>query len=177
MAQGGSPGAVLIYWVAGAVIAFAGYFVYASWAMYLPGNGGELNYLQRAYGRPKYLVLAVFSSQALLLGQAAGNAYAAGSYFIRAGGTEVHEWHAKAIGSSILLSALVLHGCFLKYGLIFQNSLGFFKVAVLLVIVFSGFAALAGHTKGPTPDNFSNSFEGSRSDIYGISSALYNAIC
>lgn len=40
------------------------------------------------------------------------------------------------------------------------NVLGVFKVVVLLVIVFAGFAALAGHVKvDPKPDNFTNAFE------------------
>jgi len=118
--------------------------------------------------------MAIYASQALLLGQAAGNAYTAGQYFIRSGGSEPNVWAARAIGVAILLSALIMHGCFLKYGLLFQNGLGMFKVVILALIVFAGFGALAGHTKAPTPDNFTNAFEGSRSDVYGIGNCIYN---
>lgn len=39
------------------------------------------------------------------------------------------------------------------------NVLGVFKVVVLLLIVFSGFAALGGHLKIEKPNNFDNAFE------------------
>ena len=53
--------------------------------------------------------------------------------------------------------------------------MGLFKIVILLLIAFAGFGALAGHTQGPTPDNFTNAFAGTRSDIYGIAQCIYNA--
>ena len=107
---------------------------------------------------------------------AAGNANAAGQYFIRAGGKSASEWGSKGIGIGIIMFALFMHGTMLKWGLLFQNTVGLFKVVILLLIVFAGFAALAGHTKGPTPHNFSNAFDNTRNDIYGVSQCIYNAI-
>jgi hypothetical protein len=66
----------------------------------LPKNGGELNYLQHAYRRPKHLVLALYASQALLLGQAAGNAGVAGRYFWRAGGNAPSQWSSRGESES-----------------------------------------------------------------------------
>lgn len=44
------------------------------------------------------------------------------------------------------------------------------------MIAFAGFGALAGRTRdSQPPDNFSNAFVGSRNDIYGIASCIYNA--
>lgn len=40
-----------------------------------------------------------------------------------------------------------------------SNVLGVFKLIILLLIVFSGFAALAGHLKIDKPNNFANAFE------------------
>jgi len=66
-----------------------------------------------------------------------------------------------------------MHGTTIKWGLRFQNAIGAFKIAVMLVIVFAGFAALAGRTRVPVvPSNFDNAFAGSRSDIYGIASCI-----
>lgn len=65
----GSPTVSLRYWVIGAIIASAGYAVYAEFATAIPRNGGELNYLQQVYRKPKYLVGCVYGAQALLLGQ------------------------------------------------------------------------------------------------------------
>lgn len=63
----------------------------------------------------------MYAAQALLLGQAAGNAYTAGQYFIRAGGSEAKEWAARGIGVAVLVSALIVHGSILKWGLRFQK--------------------------------------------------------
>ncbi|CAO1629887.1 unnamed protein product [Sympodiomycopsis kandeliae] len=177
LAQSGSVGMSLLYWVIGAVIAACGFAVYAEFASTVPKNGGELNYLQLAYRKPKFLVTVMYAAQALLLGQAAGNSYTSGAYFMRAAGVDnFGEWQARGIGAGVLISAVILHGGFLKWGLRVQNLLGSFKVAVLLVIAFAGFAALAGHTKVPVENNFANAFAGSRNDIYGIASCIYNAV-
>ncbi|WFD25437.1 methionine permease [Malassezia nana] len=174
--QSGSVGMSLIYWVIGGIIAGCGFAVYAEFAMAMHRNGGELNYLQYVYRKPKYLVASMYAAQALLLGQAAGNANTAGQYFIRAGGGETNEWNSKGVGVAVIMGALIMHGTMLKWGLMFQNAIGTFKVVILFLIVFAGFAALAGHYKGPEVHNFSNAFEGSRNDIYGVSSCIYNAI-
>lgn len=176
LSQSGSVGLSLIYWVIGGVIAGCGFAVYAEFAMAMHRNGGELNYLQYVYRKPKYLVASMYAAQALLLGQAAGNANTAGQYFIRAGGGTTTEWNSKGIGVAVILGALFMHGTMLKWGLMFQNAIGTFKVVILFLIVFAGFVALGGHTRGPKPNNFENAFEGARNDIYGVSSCIYNAI-
>lgn len=107
------------YWVLGGIIAGAGYAVYAEFATAIPRNGGELNYLQHVYRKPKFLVGCMFGAQALLLGQAAGNAYTAGRYFLRAGGIIDNEWASRGIGVAVLVSALLIHGSLLKWGLRF----------------------------------------------------------
>lgn len=174
--QGGSVGISLIYWVIGGIIAGFGFAVYAEFATSIHRNGGELNYLQYVFRKPTFLVASMYAGQALLLGQAAGNANAAGQYFIRAGGGETTNWNSKGIGVAVLAAALFMHGCLLKWGLMFQNALGLFKVVILFVIVFAGFAALAGHIRIPDPHNFDNAFANTRGDIYGVSQCIYNAI-
>ncbi|KAL4400191.1 methionine permease [Malassezia pachydermatis] len=174
--QSGSVGMSLMYWVIGGLIAGCGFAVYAEFAMKMHRNGGELNYLQYVFRKPNFLTASMFAAQALLLGQAAGNANAAGQYFIRAGGSEPTQWNSKGIGVAVIMAALIMHSTMLRVGLIFQNVIGIFKVVILLLIVFAGFAALAGQTEGPTPDNFTNAFAGTRSDIYGVASCIYNAI-
>ena len=176
LSQSGSVGMSIIYWVIGGIIAGCGFAVYAEFAMAMHRNGGELNYLQYVYRKPKYLIASMYAAQALLLGQAAGNANAAGQYFIRAGGGETTEWNSKGIGVAVILAALFMHGTMLKWGLMFQNAIGTFKVVILFLIVITGFVALGGYTKGPKPYNFDNAFEGTRNDIYGVSSCIYNAI-
>lgn len=56
-----------------------------------------------------------------------------------------------------------------------RNSvMGFFKIIILLLISFAGFAALAGRTRVEVPNNFINAFEGTRNDMFGIASCIYN---
>lgn len=174
--QSGSVGMSIIYWAIGGVIAGMGFAVYAEFAAAMQRNGGELNYLQYTYRKPKYLIASLYASQAFLLGQAAGNANTAGQYFIRAGGGETKEWNSKGIGVAILAAALFMHSVIPKWGLIFQNVLGAFKVVILLVIVIAGFVALGGHTKAPRPHNFSNAFEGTRNGIYPVAQCIYTAV-
>ncbi|KAI3622873.1 methionine permease [Malassezia furfur] len=175
--QGGSVGISLIYWVVGGLIAGIGFAVYAEFATALPRNGGELNYVSYVFRKPKYLTASMYAAQALLLGQAAGNANAAGQYFLRAGGVNSdNEWNPKGIGIGILAFTFIMHSCFMKYGLWLQNALGVFKVVILLLIVFAGFAALAGHHKGPNPHNFENAFVGTHNSVYNVSSCIYNAV-
>lgn len=174
--QSNSVGLSIIYWIIGGVIAGCGFAVYSEFAMAMRRNGGELNYLQYVYRKPKYFVASMYAAQALLLGQAAGNANAAGQYFIRAGGDNTTEWNSKGIGVAVIVAACITHSTFLKWGLVFQNVLGTFKVVILFLIVFAGFAALAGENKGKVPHNFDNAFTGARSDVYAVSSCIYNAI-
>ncbi|WFD45359.1 methionine permease [Malassezia psittaci] len=175
--QGGSVGISLIYWVVGGVIAGIGFAVYAEFASSLKRNGGELNYLSFVFRKPKYLAASMYAAQAFMLGQAAGNANAAGQYFMRAGGNQdTNEWSTKGIGIGILVFTFIMHSCFIRFGLWFQNILGVFKVVILLLIVFAGFAALAGHHNGPNPHNFENAFAGTHNSVYNVSSCIYNAV-
>lgn len=175
LAQGGSVGISLIYWVVGGVIAGIGFAVYSEFATALPRNGGELNYVSYVFRKPKFLTASMYAAQAVLLGQAAGNANAAGQYFMRAGGdNHTEEWKTKGIGVVILGVTFIMHSCFMKYGLWAQNALGTFKVVILLLIVFAGFGALAGHHKGSNPHNFDNAFSGTKHDVYFVSSCIYN---
>lgn len=71
-----------------------------------------------------------------------------------------------------------IHTVWPKGGRALQDVLSFVKLFILLFIVCSGFAALAGHRKVPDPHNFdlATSFQGTSSDGYSIGSALLNAI-
>lgn len=80
------------------------------------------------------------------------------------------------MGLACITSAFLIHGFALKWGLRLQNFLGFVKLAILLIIVISGFAALGGALKVPNPHNFDNAFEGTTGSSYGVVTALYNVI-
>ncbi len=53
----------------------------------------------------------------------------------------------------------IIHAFLPRLGIWLSNGLGIFKLALLLLVVCTGFAALAGRTVTPTPGNFT-SFNG-----------------
>lgn len=139
----------------GGLLTFAGLSVYLEFGLQIPRSGGEKNYLERVYRKPKYLATSVFLSQMVLLGFSSGNSLAFGRYVLFASGSDAPDgWSARGIGVGCITFAVLLHSIFPKWGMRLFDVLGVFKVVVLLFIVFSGFAALAGHRQVPDPHNF-----------------------
>lgn len=177
MALSGSVGLALFIWVAGMIIAAAGMAVYLEFGTGLPRNGGEKNYLEYVYTRPKFLVTGFYTGYVILLGWAGSNSVAFGEYILNAANVEVNRWNQRGIGLACITTAFLIHGLALKWGLRLQNFLGVIKLLIILIIIFAGFAALGGHLKiDEKPDNFSNAFEGTTGSSYGVVTALYNVI-
>ncbi|EGC41456.1 high-affinity methionine permease [Histoplasma capsulatum var. duboisii H88] len=176
LALTGSVGLSLIVWVMGMVIAMTGTAVYLEFGTTIPRNGGEKNYLEYVYTKPRFLVTAMFASYALFLGWAAGNSIAFGEYVLHAADIEVNRWNQRGIGFACITLAFLIHATAVKWGLRLQNLLGALKFLVILIIVAGGAVALGGHLNMEKPDNFSRPFEGSIPSVYGIVTALYSVI-
>jgi amino acid transporter len=73
LALSGSVGLSLFMWLAGAIIALAGTAVYLEFGTAIPQNGGEKNYLEYVYKKPKFLVTGLYTGYVVLLGWASGN--------------------------------------------------------------------------------------------------------
>ncbi|TEA22329.1 High-affinity methionine permease [Colletotrichum sidae] len=175
----GSVGLSLFIWVAGMIIALAGTAVYLEWGTAIPKNGGEKNYLEYVYRRPKFLTTGLYTGYVILLGWASGNSVVFGEYILHAANVEVDRWNQRGIGLACITSAFLIHGLALKWGLRLQNVLGTIKLFIILIIVLCGFIALGGHVKLPEeekPHNFRNAFEGTTGSAYGVVTALYNVI-
>lgn len=175
-ALSGSVGLTLFIWVAGMLIALAGMMVYLEFGTGLPRNGGEKNYLEFVYRRPRFLVTGMYASYAVLLGWAGSNSVVFGEYILHAADVEVTRWNQRGVGIACVTSAFLIHGLALKWGLRLQNFLGVVKLLILLLIVFSGFAALGGKLKIEKPNNFDNAFANTTGSAYGVVTALYNVI-
>ncbi|KAL2827406.1 amino acid permease-domain-containing protein [Aspergillus cavernicola] len=172
----GSVGLSLFMWVAGTLIAVAGTAVYLEWGTAIPKNGGEKNYLEYVYKKPRFLATAMFAAYAVLLGWAASNSVVFGQYILNAADVEVGRWNQRGIGLACITAAFLIHALAVKWGLLLQNVLGVIKLIIILFVIVSGWVALAGHTKIETPHNFTNAFEGTTGSGYGIVMALYNVI-
>ncbi|KAF4459611.1 amino acid permease [Fusarium albosuccineum] len=177
LALTGSPGLSLIMWLVGAIIAGAGTAVYLEWGTGIPKNGGEKNYLEFIYRKPKFLVTVMYAAYIILMGWASGNSVVFGEYILHAANKEVDRWNQRGIGLACITAAFLIHGTALKWGLRLQNVLGIIKIIIVLIIILAGFVALGGHLKiDEKPDNFSNAFEGTTGSAYGVVTALYNVI-
>ncbi|TDZ16836.1 High-affinity methionine permease [Colletotrichum sidae] len=179
----GSVGVCLMLWVIGGILTFCGMSVFLEFGLAIPRSGGEKNYLERAYKHPKYLATCVLASQMILLGFSSGNSLAFGRYVLFASGSTAPDgWVARGIGVAGATFAVGLHAVTPKWGIRLFNVLGIFKVIVLLFIVFSGFAALAGRRRVPDPHNFDNAFRIEDGDgygnggVYGYATALLRII-
>jgi hypothetical protein len=78
-ALSGSVGLSLFMWVAGTIIAAAGMLVYIEWGTAIPRNGGEKNYLEFVYRRPRFLVTGLYAGYVVLLGWAGSNSVVSNS--------------------------------------------------------------------------------------------------
>lgn len=172
----GSVGLSLFIWVAGMLIAAAGMAVYLEFGTAIPRNGGEKNYLEYVYRKPKFLATGLYTGYVILLGWAGSNSVVFGEYILHAAQVEVTRWNQRGVGLACITTAFLIHGLALKWGLRLQNLLGIIKLLIILLIVVSGWAALGGALKIDKPHNFDNAFEGTTGSAYGVVTALYNVI-
>ncbi|KIW64246.1 hypothetical protein PV04_09193 [Phialophora macrospora] len=172
----GSVGLSLFIWVAGMIIASCGMAVYLEFGLAIPRNGGEKNYLEFVYRRPKFLATGFYTGYVVLLGWAGSNSVIFGEYILHAAEVEVNRWNQRGVGLACITTAFLIHGCALKWGLRLQNLIGVIKLLIILLIVVSGWAALGGALKVPNPHNFDNAFAGTTGSAYGVVTALYNVI-
>lgn len=175
----GSVGTSLIMWVIGSLIAFTGLLTYMELGSAIPRNGGEKNYLEYIYKKPKFFVTAMYASYVFFLGWAAGNSVVTGEFLLNAAGKEVTKWNSRAIGIGVITFAFLVNGLHVRSGLFLANVLGVFKVVVILFISVTGWVALGGGIKNKefhNPHNFTDAFSGTTPTGFGIVNALYNII-
>jgi amino acid transporter len=171
---GNSVGLSLIIWFVGSLIAFTGLLVYMEFGSNIHRNGGEKNYLEYVYKKPKFLITCVYGIYALALPWAAGNAVFAGTLLMEASGAEATKWGEKGIGLAVITFAFLINSIHIKTGAYLQNILGIFKLGIVLFIAVTGWVALGGWKK---TDNFSNTFStANTATAYGVVNALYNVI-
>lgn len=178
-ALSGSVGTSLIMWAVGSLIAFTGLYTYIEFGLAIPRNGGEKNYLEYIYKKPKFLVTAMYAAYVFFLGWAAGNSIVVGEYLLNAAGKEVTQWNSRGIGIAVITFGFLINAIHVKTGLFLGNFLGLFKIGIVLFITVTGWVALGGGIKTndfkPT-GNFRNAFSGESPTGFGIVNALYNVI-
>ncbi|KAJ7600512.1 APC amino acid permease [Mycena floridula] len=180
----GSVGVALCLWCLGGLFACAGTAVYVELGTGLPRNGGEKNYLEFIYRRPKFLVTCVFTVYALIMGSGAPNSLVFGEYVAHALDISPTKFNIRTLAILCLTGGLILHGCFLKLGLRVQNVLGMFKIAIISAIAIAGLLSLLdvpGFKLQPgyeIPNNFQwgKMWEGSGNGVNSFVTGMYNVI-
>ncbi|KAL5521490.1 hypothetical protein ACEPAF_2238 [Sanghuangporus sanghuang] len=174
----GSIGLSLIMWLLGALIAAAGTAVFIELGTGLPRSGGEKNYLEFIFRRPKYLVSCIYAILTILIGWSAAGAVVVGEYVIHALNITPTQLNARLVGSLALTAAFLLHGTRLNWGLRLQNALGIFILLVMAFIVLLGLLVFAfpGLLNVERTDNleWKNLWLGTRLEANAFVTALYN---
>ncbi|KAJ7362272.1 APC amino acid permease [Mycena albidolilacea] len=181
----GSVGVALLMWLLGALVAAAGTAVYVELGTGLPRSGGEKNYLEFIYRRPRFLVSCSFVVYTLIIGSAAANSIVFGEYVLNALAIQPTRFASRLVAILVLTFCLSVHGTFLKFGVRLQNTLGAFKLLILFAISLLGILSLLGvpglAVRAPyeTPHNFESwaaFWEGSGTGANGFVTALYSVI-
>ncbi|CEP63494.1 Mup1p LALA0_S08e03752g [Lachancea lanzarotensis] len=171
----GSIGLALVMWVAGAIIATSGLYVYLEYGSAIPRNGGEKNYLEYVFTKPRFFVTSMYASYVFFLGWAASNSVNAAVMFLTAADTEITTWKQRGLALGVLSFCFIVNSVNVKLGLYIQNLLGIFKLVIVIFISVTGWVVLGN--KNLKTDNFHNAFEGTgNASAYGIVNALYNVI-
>ncbi|PPQ78960.1 hypothetical protein CVT25_002289 [Psilocybe cyanescens] len=182
----GSVGLSLVMWIIGAVIASAGMQVYIIWGTALPRNGGEKNYLEHLFPKPKRLITSIYAANAVLLAYAAGNCLVFAEYTVASispsspASSSVFS-PVRVVAFLCMTGVLLLHGLHIPSGLRLQNFLGSLKIGILCIVVCAGFLALGGNLQEGVerPGNFDSwdkMWEGSKSGRNVLCACLYNVI-
>ncbi|KAJ7624809.1 APC amino acid permease [Roridomyces roridus] len=181
----GSVGIALTMWVLGALIAIAGTLVYVELGTGLPRSGGEKNYLEYMYRRPKLMVTCTYGVYTFLAGSSAPNAIVFGEYIINALALPPSAFNVRTTALICLTFGLIVIGVLPRSGIRLINLLGSIKLFILMGIAALGLFSLAGvpgfavRPEYPAPHNFA-SWEAvwgeGRRDANALVTALYNVV-
>jgi amino acid transporter len=170
----------LTLWLVGGVIVMSGLFIFLEYSLNLPfKNGGEKNYLLRAFPNPNGLIGCIYSFQMVLLGFSLGNSFAFGKYVLYACGynsASDTDWYVKLVGVACILACIGLHMRWPSQGTQLFNFLGVFKVLILVLIIGIGALVQVGWLDVDTSDTFGGASGSGRPSAYAVSIALLEII-
>ncbi|KAI5811178.1 amino acid permease-domain-containing protein [Peziza echinospora] len=165
----GSPGAALLMWTLGTLITYAGLTVYMELGLTIPRylvkgqwrsvprSGGEKNYLEFLYKKPKFLATCLYAVIFIFLGNTAGNAIVFSNYFLQMIGypsesSTDRNWTTKGIAVIVITVACLLHGSWRSGGIWTNNTFAVVKVGILWFFIISGLYTYSGNVpKVPHP--------------------------
>ncbi|KAJ2780947.1 hypothetical protein GGI18_003769 [Coemansia linderi] len=176
----GSVGMSLVVWVIGAVVSLCGCAAYMELGTMLPRSGGEKEYLDVAFPRPRALLPFVFCLSIIAISFPSGiaaDAVVTGVYFVYAATGKTasghSEWTQRAIGLAVVVVCGLLHGLCSRVAIRVQNLLTVVKVLLLVLIVVVGVIGLANGLHTPRSKSFEGAFQGTSRNAHSYVSALF----
>lgn len=177
----GSVGLSLLVWLAGAGIAACGQVVSLEFGCMLPRSGGDRVYLEFTYRHPRFFVSTMVAVRAVIQGFTASSCIIFSEYLLFGLNTnsEPSQFVKRLVAVGLLVFVTVIHGCFLKTGILIQNALGWFKIGLmcfmiltaLVVVVFSG--SSSGVTGSAAVSSWDSIWEGSNWGWGMVSLAIF----
>jgi amino acid transporter len=143
------PWQALGVWSLGGLLSLCGALCYAELATTYPRNGGDYEYLSRAYGGWVGFLFGWAQLTVVLSGSIGLMAYAFADYALRLG--NLPAWTATWIGAAAVLSLSLLNALGAVVGKSVQNLLSLAKVLGLLGVVVTGLALSAAAAKPVAP--------------------------
>jgi len=173
----GSVGMSLLIWVIGGLVSYFGVLAYLELGCMLPRSGGEKEYLDVEFPRPKSLMPFMFCINMIFLirpGSCAADSIVTGNYFLFAAQAP-NPWVSRGIGILAITSICLIHSFSVRWGVMIQNTLTGVKVLTLILICITGLVAAGGGIpNAPMTNNFQNAFEGTSRNGNAYASALFN---
>ncbi|ORY93840.1 amino acid/polyamine transporter I [Syncephalastrum racemosum] len=158
----------LIMWAVGIVFGLCSILAYVELGTMLPRSGGEKEYLDYEYRKPRTMVPFMFCLTLCFLTRP--GSCAADSIVV---GTHWDPWAEKAIGVGVITLCCLIHACSTTWGLRINNALTVVKTLVLVFIAITGIVVAAGGAPHvPNTHNFENVFAGTSQNGNGYASAL-----
>ena len=144
-------GWMIVAWIAGALISFAGALCYAELATTYPSAGGDYHFLTRAFGRPLSFLYAWARGTVINPGSIALLGFVFGDYLekVMPLGRGAAPWAA-----TIVIALTIVNIVGLQVSARAQNVLTVIEVAGLLIVAVAGLAADA--PAGTTPPLFAS---------------------
>jgi len=95
--------------------------------------------------------------QFVLFALSTGGSISFASYILKAatGDSQDGSWTNRGIAVAAVSVVCLIHAFAPRPGIWISNALGCFKLVLLVLVVFTGFAALSGKMVAPSPGNFS----------------------
>jgi amino acid transporter len=189
----GSPGMVILLFILGGLVSVLGCWAFVELGLIDPVSGGEKQYLERAFPKPKYFYSFLLCQVKVWMinpGRTAAVTFAAGKFLlegtmgsekvIRAAGNislaDNYDWVNRAIAVGFVFIITTCHAYVPRAAIRIQDSMVILKATLLFVGIVTGIVAACGGTPAPPSGNFEDLFANSKFDANGIAMSLFKVL-